>query len=531
MPSDASAAFADAAFAVRRAIVGGRIVLLALVLVGIAPTALATFDEPRMAAAALGVVAALIGIPLLLSTRSALGHLRVLEQERAALGGAHDRVRLAVLRDALTGLGNHRAFQEELDEEIAAARGGGHPAFALLMIDIDDLKSINDQHGHAVGDEVLRTVAAVLRGNLRRGDWAFRVGGDEFAVVLAGSDVDGAHGMARRILAAALNGGLRSTGTPAPSLTIGVSAYPSPSTDRQQLVHHAEAALSWGKRHGRTDVQVFDPSRHGVPDDQRPLAEVAAAVSRVASGNLLRAVYQPIYHLPSGRPIGFEGLVRPADSAGFQNVLSMFIAAEATQRTVELDLAALRTVLAGGAHLPADAYLSVNLSPRTLEADAFRPQDLISMAARHGIAPSRLVVELTEREAVEDLDRLRQALSMLRAQGVRTAADDVGAGNAGLRLLSEVDFDIIKIDLSLVRPGARRDPSEAVLRALGDLARRQGRSIVAEGIETTDHLEMVLAMGIEAGQGFLLNHPGTEIDRGDIDMSGLAVPLESQPAA
>jgi diguanylate cyclase (GGDEF)-like protein len=529
MPSETTQAFADAVRSVRHALVGGRLVLVGLVLVALAPTALATLGEPRMAAIALGLTAVIIGLPVLISTRGALGHLRILEHERAELGGAHDRVRLAVLRDALTGLGNHRAFQEELDEEISAARGRSQ--FALLMIDIDDLKKINDQHGHAVGDEVLRTVAAVLRGNLRRGDWAFRVGGDEFAVVLPGSDVATAHGAARRILAAALNGGLRAAEVPAPSLTIGISAYPAPSADRQQLIHHAEAALSWGKRHGRTDVQVFDPSRHGVADDQRPLAEVSAAVARVASNGLLRAVYQPIYHLPSGRPIGYEGLVRPNDGSGFSNVLAMFVAAEATQRTVELDLAALRVVLAGSAHLPSDAYLSVNLSPRTLEADAFRPQDLITMAGRAGIEPARLVVELTEREAVEDLDRLRQALATLRSQGVRTAADDVGAGNAGLRLLSEVDFDIIKIDLSLVRAGARRDPSEAVLRALGDLARRQGRSIVAEGIETTDHLEMVLAMGIEAGQGFLLNHPGTEIDREDIDLSGLATPLRSQPAA
>jgi EAL domain-containing protein (putative c-di-GMP-specific phosphodiesterase class I) len=146
------------------------------------------------------------------------------------------------------------------------------------------------------------------------------------------------------------------------------------------------------------------------------------------------------------------------------------------------------------------------------------------LSTRSGIEASQLVVELTEREAVEDLDRLRASLAILRRHGVRIAADDVGAGNAGLRLLSEVDFDIIKIDLSLVRAGARHEPSEAVLRALGEMARQRNQTVVAEGVETPELLESVLELGFEYGQGYLLGMPRPRLDAPNISLPALLSP-------
>ncbi len=312
------------------------------------------------------------------------------------------------------------------------------------------------------------------------------------------------------------------------SLTIGVSAFPGLAHDRQQLVHQADAALYWGKRHGRTDIQLFDPSRHGMADDWRSLDELAAAVSRVASERLLTPVYQPVINLRTGAILGYEGLVRPLPDAGFTNVAAMFVAAESTGRTVELDLASLETVIAGAANLDPHQYLSVNLSPRSLEADAFNPYELLALIRRHEIAPDRIVVELTEREAVEDMARLRATLDTLRRNGIRTAADDVGAGNAGLRLLTEVDFDMMKIDLSLVRAGAATGTSDAVLHALRDLADRRNQSIVAEGVETPEQLELVITLGFDSAQGFLLGRPGPDIDATSVDLGAL-VPRAPSP--
>jgi EAL domain-containing protein (putative c-di-GMP-specific phosphodiesterase class I) len=252
----------------------------------------------------------------------------------------------------------------------------------------------------------------------------------------------------------------------------------------------------------------------------------------VATNRRLTPVYQPIYNLVTGEVAGYEGLVRPQPDAGFANASALFIAAEAAGRTVELDLASLETVLAGARDLDPSMYLSVNLSPRSLEAPAFTANDLLSIARRHDIDATRLVVELTEREEVEDLDRLRTGLAALRRHGVRTAADDVGAGNAGLRQLSEV---IMKIDLTLVRAGAASQSADAVLRALRGLARRQGQTIVAEGVETLEELALVMDLGFDAVQGYLLQRPAPTLDAKRLDFDAFRdareIPDEASGAA
>lgn len=489
---------------------GGFAVLYVLFGLALAAHGPQVFDR-----AGVGIVGAIagawvvLGVTLIQVYRRIARHVRILESERAGLQEAFDRARLDSLRDGLTGLGNHRAFQEELDDQVAEARESGS-SLALLMIDVDDLKKVNDHRGHAAGDEMLRSISQIIRANLRRTDRGYRIGGDEFALLLPACSAEDAEVIGRHILAGALSGHHGRGGTF--SVTIGVSALPELSLDRNQLIHHADAALYSGKRHGRTDVKRFDPNSHGMADDARAIPELTAAVVRVAEGGLLTAVYQPIYSLRTGTVIGYESLVRLADESDFPSTTSLFVAAEATRRTVEIDVASARTGFAGARGLAADAYLSINLSPRTLESDAFSPLELVVLAKRSGVLPTQLVIELTEREAVEDLDRLRASLAILRRHGVRIAADDVGAGNAGLRLLSEIDFDIIKIDLSLVRAGARHEPSEAVLRALGEMARQRNTTIVAEGIETPDLLALVLEMRFDAGQGYLLGRPRAALD-------------------
>ncbi len=490
---------------------------------GLALAALSVFAWAGSLAGAFAVgialtIATALGLTLVTLSRRLARSLSGVDGEFDSLREAYDRARLDSLLDALTGLGNHRAFQEELDARIAQARDDGS-AVALIVIDVDDLKKVNDQSGHAAGDELLRSVAQIMRANLRRGDGAYRTGGDEFALLLPNCTADSAEVIAHHLLASALNGNHGRSGVF--SVTIGISAYPAPSADRHQIIHHADAALYAGKRHGRTNIQRFDPAKHGIADDSRSLAQLEAAVSRVASLDLVRAVYQPIYSLSTGQIIGFEGLVRPAADSGFSTPTSLFVAAEATRRTVELDVVCARAVLAGAAGLGDERYLSINLSPRTLESEAFSAQEVLALARRHGVRLSQLVVELTERETVDDLTRLQAAITTLRRNGVRVAIDDVGAGNAGLRLLSEVEFDILKIDLSLVRASATHGASEAVLRALGTLARNGGHRIVAEGIETAEHLESVLELRYDAGQGYLFGRAEATLERPAIDLFGL----------
>ena len=460
-----------------------------------------------------GSIVVLVGagllIPLVVGRmlNRTLARIDAVEAERLRLKDLYGRARHESLMDVLTGLGNHRAFQEELARQLEFARRH-HTPLALLLVDVDELKGVNDARGHVSGDQLLAAVGKVATAAMRRSDRAFRVGGDEFAIVLPGSTVDEGLAVARRILAAALSGGDPGAPIDPFSLSIGVSAIPTPSAEGHQLYRHADAALYWCKRHGRTSAVVYDPGRHGRTTDDRSVEDLAAAVSGIVAARQLTAMYQPIVSLETGRPIGFEGLVRPAEGSAFADASSLFAAAEIADRSVELDLACLKIIAEGIRPEEPGAYLSVNVSPRTLESEEFRPSELTAIFRRRGIQPDQIVLELTERETVDDLDTLRRNVEACRRAGMRIAADDVGAGNAGLRLLSEIQFDILKVDLSLVQGGIVHDPSYAVLGALQELAGRWNAMVVAEGVETPEQLSVIRHLGIAAAQGYLLGRPG-----------------------
>jgi EAL domain-containing protein (putative c-di-GMP-specific phosphodiesterase class I) len=248
---------------------------------------------------------------------------------------------------------------------------------------------------------------------------------------------------------------------------------------------------------------------------------------------MLRAAYQPIVDLASGVVIGFEGLIRPLPESGFADPSSLFAAAESVGRTVELDHACIETIVRESGGLTPQQLLAINVSPRFLEAPHFSPEWLLEVLARQGIESTRVVLELTERENVEDVLRLQRSLAALQRAGIRIAADDVGAGNAGLRLLSQFRFDIVKLDLTLVQDGTQRDSSRAVLRSLRELASRWGAYMVAEGLETVSQLRAVREIGVAAGQGYLLSRPMptptmTRVDLNMIEAGGVVLAVRSR---
>jgi diguanylate cyclase (GGDEF)-like protein len=500
----------------------GLLFVIAMVLAGPAAGALDVSATLRIAAVA-------IALPVLMSllARRVMTPTEELAVSHDRLQRLYDQARLDALIDPISGLGNHRAFQEELTRQIDDARRHGH-SVALALVDLDDLKRINDEEGHAGGDDVLGAMGRLISAASRAADRGFRIGGDEFALLLPKADAGMATMVVRRLLGSALNAESPRPGTRGFSFSAGLSAYPSPASDAQRLFRQADAALYWAKKHGRTDVQAFDPERHGAADDGRSTVELAEAVMEVATRRALKPVYQTIYDLRSGAPVGFEGLVRPAEDSGFRNAQSLFVAAEAAERTVELDLVCVEAVAAGAKLPDSSTYLALNVSPRTLETEQFRVADLLAILAPHGIPATRIVLEITEREAIEDLGRLRENLERCRAEGIRIAADDVGAGNAGLRLLSEIRFDIVKIDLSLVQRGALRDSALAVLRAIRDIGHQSGAVVVAEGIESADQLEVVRALDLVAGQGYLLGMPEDQIDASSLDLDSLLAAHEAR---
>ena len=449
---------------------------------------------------------AAIGLVVALEVRFSIKPFEELADSRAHLQVLYTEAQEDAMHDGLTGLGNHRAFQEELSRQVALyhRRSIG---FVLMLIDIDNLKAVNDANGHAEGDRMIVNLASTMREMFRDSDRLFRIGGDEFAVIMSLTDVDHAYEAAGRLQHFAL---LPRSGVRPTSISGGISAVPRFAANRDQAYRQADAALYWAKRHGRATIEIFDGERDMV-DDVVTGEGVANAVHEIVKSRLVSAVFQPFVDLRSGNVIGFEGLVRPNPSGRLSNASQLFAAASATGWTVELDMACLGVVAAGAKLLARDSLLSVNLSSRTLELKHFDTAWLLDPLRRYSIPPERVIVELTERDAIGDLRRLHRNVSALQAQGLRIAADDVGAGNSGLRLLSQVRFDFVKLDLSLVHASVQHADARAVLRSLRDIAASQGAVVIAEGLETPEQLWLVQDLGIPVGQGFLLGRPGVSL--------------------
>jgi diguanylate cyclase (GGDEF)-like protein len=474
---------------------------------------------PVQALAALGAMLLLLIVFTTWMARQILRPAAQLEASRSRLRELYESAREAALRDSLTGLGNHRAFQEGVARMVEGARRYG-TSFSLVLIDIDEFKRINDTRGHAVGDQLLAEVGSLINDTIRHTDAAFRIGGDEFALLLPHTDVDGAVALARRLLARGLEDRVHGEYRAPISFSAGISGCPEYGATRLEITAQADAALYRGKRSGRTVVTVYDPAKDHGHVDEGMRAELSSAISAVIEGGTLTPAYQPIVNLATGAVMGYEGLIRVPRQSTFAHAGALFDSAEVAGRVNDLDRAALDVVLRGARSLDDTVTLSVNVSPRTLESAEFSATAFLAILRRHGIPPGRVILELTERETIRDPERLRTALIGVQQAGVRVAADDVGAGNAGLRLLSQFRFDVVKIDLSLVQR-AGDDKTHSVLRSLVEMADRLGATTIAEGVETSAQLRTARRLGITAGQGYLLGRPGRELDLPWIDIAAL----------
>jgi diguanylate cyclase (GGDEF)-like protein len=499
----------DAGVIARRPVTAGRatgLVLRLVVTLGVAAVAGLAVDRGLASLVPdVGPIAHITGLTAAAATAALLVSLAVrpLVRSHVELEVRYEAALADALTDQLTGLGNHRAFQEELDRQVELARRYEVP-LALILIDLDEFKTVNDTNGHAAGDRILRGLGQLLSSGARRADRPFRVGGDEFALLLPHTDAQGARILARRLLALALQPPLREEDLQAVSFSAGISAVPELADGRAQLYSQADAALYAAKRGGRTDVAIYDPTAEAPLSDESAWAAIAEVIAR----GQLRPVYQPIVDLTTGRVLGVEGLIRPSGTIAFDGPASLFAAAEASGRLTALDLACMETIVAGARRLPADQFLSVNLSPQTVEAGEFNANAVLAVLARHRLAPERLVIELTEHQPLVNPDRVRRKLEACRTAGIRFAADDIGAGNAGLRLLAEIRFEVLKIDLSLVRGSAPGALPSAVVGSVIDLASRTGALVVAEGVEHQAELAQLSALGVSAAQGFYFGRPG-----------------------
>jgi diguanylate cyclase (GGDEF)-like protein len=433
---------------------------------------------------------------------------RVLREQIAERERAENRLRHAALHDALTGLPNRTFLLDRLGE--ALDRYALQPAhrFAVLFLDLDRFKVVNDSVGHLVGDELLKEAGARIASTLTGQTVVARLGGDEFAVLLDPiSTPDEATDLAGRIIAA-LDEPIRAGGKDLYSSTsIGIAISMPHYTTGEELLRDADVALYRAKAKGRRRYEMFDEALRREALHQ---LELEGNLRRALARNEFEPVFQPILDLANGRVVGYETLLRWRHPLQGLVAPGEFLAqAEESGLAEAIDWQVYDSAFAQ-AHglLGSDDYIGINVGARHLRSPMF-VDDLMRQLERYELSPRRVRIEITERALLEDPDQVRALMQELGELGVRIALDDFGTGYSSLSYLHRFPLHTLKIDRSFVSPIGTDAPGNAltVLRAIHALGTSLGLEIVAEGIETPEQLQALRDLGCAYGQGFLLARP------------------------
>jgi diguanylate cyclase (GGDEF)-like protein/PAS domain S-box-containing protein len=418
---------------------------------------------------------------------------------------AEEALRHQALHDALTGLPNRAMLRDRLDEEIQTARRA-HSSFALLLLDLDRFKEINDTFGHHVGDDLLRQVATRLRDVLRDSDTVARLGGDEFALLVPECDAVGGSAVARKVLrtldqAFMFEGHRLEIGA-----SIGIAIYPEHGEEPATLLQHADVAMYAAKRqHSRHALYLPSEDVH-TPNRLAMLMALHGAVR----SQQLHFHYQPQVNLRTNQVERVEVLARWVHPEhGFVPPSEFIPMAEQTGLIKPLTIAALNAGLPQCAlwHKSGlDVRVAINLSASSLQ-DPQLSSTVKRLLKRHAVRPEWLEVEVTEGAVMIEPERALRVLGRLHAMGVKIALDDFGTGHSSLGYLKRLPVDVIKIDRSFVRDMATNAEDAAIVQAITNLAHDLGLEVVAEGVEGVETWNLVHQMGCDLVQGFYLSRP------------------------
>ncbi|CAO4136345.1 putative signaling protein [Methylorubrum extorquens] len=408
--------------------------------------------------------------------------------------------------DPLTGLPNRLLLRERLEEALARLKRNGE-ACALLLIDLDRFKPVNDTLGHPVGDALLLKVADRLRATVRPTDTIARIGGDEFIILQTGiRDPSDIQALARRLVdligrTYMVEGHLLTIGA-----SVGVAVAPGDGTTADILLKNADLALYRSKTDGRGTFRFFEPEMDARMQARRRLElDMRQALARREF--LLH--YQPQMNLENNRLTGCEALIRwRHPERGTVSPVDFIPLAEEIGLIVPIGEWVIRQACRDAAAWPAPLSVAVNVSPAQFKSERL-VETILSALSTSGLPAKRLEVEITEGVLLQESEKTLQTLHRLRALGVRVSMDDFGTGYSSLSYLRSFPFDKIKIDRSFVKDLAAKPDGDAIIRAIAGLGKSLGMTTVAEGVETHDQMQRIRAEGCTDVQGYLISKPIT----------------------
>ena len=401
---------------------------------------------------------------------------------------SEQRAFAAARQDALTGIPNRRSWDEELPRALARSRRDGSPV-TVAMLDLDNFKTYNDDWGHGRGDELLREVSARWTEPLREVDMLARYGGDEFAVLLPGSTVDEARHVIER---------LRDASSGLIVFSAGLAGWDGVES-AESLMARADAALYNSKRSGTGRVAAIATAKERVQG-------WPYLIPRILATRQLAPVYQPIRRLDTFELEGYEALARPTGFSVRSSVEDLFDAAKRLGFARDLDWLCRRVAVHGATSLPRSALLFINVSVHALLDPLHDVDQMVLLMRWAGRSTDSVIFEISERDTISDLERLRRVLTAYRAEGFRFALDDVGEGHSTLEVLTTANPEYIKVARSLACRVESPGPRSAV-QALVTFAESSGARLVAEGLETDEQIGRVLELGIVLGQGYGIAPP------------------------
>ncbi len=439
--------------------------------------------------------------PRLNSDRSTVIGLRGVATNVTAARRAEAKVAYMAHYDGLTDLPNRFLFNETLQRALNRRKAG--QVNAVLCLDLDQFKAVNDTLGHPVGDKLLQTVARRLENCVRAQDLPARLGGDEFAVLL--SDVDGkeeASALAERIIAAVaepidIDGQHILTAT-----SIGIALAPDNGNTVSDLLKNADLALYDAKANGRSRFSFFESGMDAAARERRELEmELRGALSK----NELNLHYQPLINIETGTVSGYEALMRWSHpERGVVSPTEFIPIAEETGLIIQLGEWVIRRAIAEVASWPEHLHVAVNLSPLQMRS-ASLISTIINALGASGVSPRRLELEITENVLMHDTDVNIATLHRLRNLGVRISLDDFGTGYSSLNYLRSFPFDKIKIDRCFIESIDTSDDCRAIVASVTGLAKRLGMITTAEGVERPEQLAELASGGCTEAQGFLFS--------------------------